>query len=380
MENMVQVFSFEENEVRTLLIEDEVWFVGKDVATILGYGKTQNAISAHVDDEDKTTALIQGTGSNYKSKTVLINESGVYSLVMSSKLPTAKKFKRWVTSEVLPSIRKTEEQGMSNLTIFNSDLIPVYTTDTGEQVVLGRDLHERLKIGQDYSSWFKRMIGYGFIENIDYFLLTKNSEQKGSGGHNRKDHILTSDMAREIAMVQRTPEGKAIRKKLLELAKLASEGKLPSWRIHDELERAKAWIEEEEARRALEFKNSELEAKVEEDRPKVECYETFLDTGGLTNFRKSAHLLGIPEQTFMDALKAEKYVYYDATETLLPYAQWKKKGYFEVKKVGRHNGKVREQTFLTPEGLSYFALKFKSLRIPRKEAFFENNAIKISLS
>ena len=82
-------------------------FVGKDVATALGYAKPENAIATHVDADDKTTTLIQGTGSNYKSKVVIINESGLYSLILSSKLPQAKAFKRWVTSEVLPQIRKT---------------------------------------------------------------------------------------------------------------------------------------------------------------------------------------------------------------------------------------------------------------------------------
>ena len=82
-------------------------FVGKDVAQALGYAKPENAIATHVDTEDKTTTLIQGTGSNYKSKMVIINESGLYSLILSSKLPQAKEFKRWVTSEVLPQIRKT---------------------------------------------------------------------------------------------------------------------------------------------------------------------------------------------------------------------------------------------------------------------------------
>ena len=82
-------------------------FVGKDVATALGYAKPENAIATHVDADDKTTTLIQGTGSNYKTKVVLINESGLYSLILSSKLPQAKAFKRWVTSEVLPQIRLT---------------------------------------------------------------------------------------------------------------------------------------------------------------------------------------------------------------------------------------------------------------------------------
>lgn len=89
--------------IRTVTINNEPYFVGKDVATVLGYTNPQKALRDHVDDEDKTVNdlfTVNGT------KGVLINESGIYSLVLSSKLPTAKKFKRWVTSEVLPSIRK----------------------------------------------------------------------------------------------------------------------------------------------------------------------------------------------------------------------------------------------------------------------------------
>lgn len=107
MENKMQVFQNAEfGSVRSVSVNGEPWFVGKDVAEALGYSKSENALASHVDSEDKTTTLIQGTGSNYKSKAVIINESGLYSLVLSSKLPTAKKFKHWVTSEVLPSIRK----------------------------------------------------------------------------------------------------------------------------------------------------------------------------------------------------------------------------------------------------------------------------------
>lgn len=94
-------------KVRIIQQNGEPWFIGKDVAEILGYKKPENAIAVHVDDEDKTTTLIQGTGSNYKSNAVIINESGLYSLILSSKMPKAKEFKRWVTSEVLPAIRKT---------------------------------------------------------------------------------------------------------------------------------------------------------------------------------------------------------------------------------------------------------------------------------
>lgn len=103
----IKTFSNSEfGEVRTILIGDEPYFVGKDVANILGYAKPRNAIASHVDAEDKKDAPIQGTLGGMQNMTV-INESGLYSLILSSKLPTAKKFKRWVTSEVLPSIRKT---------------------------------------------------------------------------------------------------------------------------------------------------------------------------------------------------------------------------------------------------------------------------------
>ena len=103
MSNPVQTFVHERfGKIRVVMIDGEPYFVGKD-----GYKKPENAIAMHVDDEDKTTTLIQGTGSNYKSKTVIINESGMYALILSSKLEKAREFKHWVTFEVLPSIRKT---------------------------------------------------------------------------------------------------------------------------------------------------------------------------------------------------------------------------------------------------------------------------------
>lgn len=91
--------------IRTMTQGNEPWFVGKDVAELLGYANTPKAIRDHVDDEDKLTERIVLSGQCREA--VLINESGLYSLILSSKLPTAKAFKRWVTSEVLPSIRKS---------------------------------------------------------------------------------------------------------------------------------------------------------------------------------------------------------------------------------------------------------------------------------
>lgn len=102
--NKLQLFNFENQQVRTLKVDDEPRFVAKDVAKILGYSRTADAVRTHVDPEDKGVGEIQTPGG--KQKLQIINESGLYSLILSSKMPNAKKFKHWVTSEVLPAIRK----------------------------------------------------------------------------------------------------------------------------------------------------------------------------------------------------------------------------------------------------------------------------------
>lgn len=108
--NNLQLFNFEGNEVRTLKIKNEIYFVGKDVAKILGYARLQKAVNDHVDPEDKTESIVSiSQSSQNRTKpemTLLITESGVYSLIFNSKMPNAKKFKHWVTSEVLPAIRR----------------------------------------------------------------------------------------------------------------------------------------------------------------------------------------------------------------------------------------------------------------------------------
>ncbi len=105
-QNKVKVFENEQfGQIRVELINNEPWFVGKDVADALGYSDTAQAVRDHVEDEDK--GVVEMTTPGGVQKMVSINESGFYSLVLSSRISTAKMFKRWVTSEVLPSIRKT---------------------------------------------------------------------------------------------------------------------------------------------------------------------------------------------------------------------------------------------------------------------------------
>lgn len=115
MSKEIQIFNNPEfGAVRTMTIDKEPWFVGKDVAEILGYAKPLNALASHVDTDD---SLKQGLTDSLgrKQDTIIINESGLYSLIFSSKLPAAKAFKHWVTSEVLPQIRKTGKYGLPKL-------------------------------------------------------------------------------------------------------------------------------------------------------------------------------------------------------------------------------------------------------------------------
>lgn len=115
--NELQLFNFENHEVRSLLLNNEPWFVGKDVADVLGYSNSRKALNDHVDAEDKEVLTSRNvTLENIPNRGItVVNESGLYSLILSSKLPSAKKFKRWVTSEVLPALRKTGQYQVKEL-------------------------------------------------------------------------------------------------------------------------------------------------------------------------------------------------------------------------------------------------------------------------
>ena len=140
----LKVFQNEEfGAVRTMTINGEPYFVGKDVADILGYTDTAKAIRVHVDEEDKGVDEMDTPGG--KQKTVFINESGLYSLILSSKLPTAKRFKRWVTSEVLPSIRKHGVYAVDEV-LKDPDILITALQALKAEREANRNLHEQVAI------------------------------------------------------------------------------------------------------------------------------------------------------------------------------------------------------------------------------------------
>lgn len=141
--NEVQIFNNDEfGSVRTLTINDEPWFVGKDVAEILGYSNPQKAIRDHVDTEDKTvneSFTVNGT------KGLLINESGLYSLILSSKMPKAKQFKRWVTSEILPAIRKHGVYAVDEV-LANPDMLISALTELKKERARSKELTNTIAV------------------------------------------------------------------------------------------------------------------------------------------------------------------------------------------------------------------------------------------
>ena len=149
MNTNLQTWSYENSEIRTVEKDGEPWFVGKDVAAVLGYSNTRDALAKHVDDEDKNTVVIRD-GIQGNPNTIVINESGLYSLVLSSKLPNAKKFKRWVTSEVLPSIRKHGAY-MTDQTLEQALTSPDFLIQLATQLKEEKEQRKRLeaKVEQD---------------------------------------------------------------------------------------------------------------------------------------------------------------------------------------------------------------------------------------
>lgn len=163
--NELTIFNNEEfGEIRTIQINEDVWFVGKDVAQALGYAAERNAISAHVDEEDRLTHQISAAGQ--MRDMTLINESGVYALVFGSKLESAKKFKHWITSEVLPQIRKTGSYAMAK-------------SPTELMVLMAQELDKQAKAVEEVKADMKRLEAKITTIPSEYYTIAGYANLKG---------------------------------------------------------------------------------------------------------------------------------------------------------------------------------------------------------
>ena len=198
--NDLSIFAFGDCMIRTIKKDDETWFVGRDVATALEYAKPENALATHVDNDDKTTTLIQGSGSNYKSNTTIINESGLYALIFGSKLENAKKFKRWVTSEVLPQIRKTGAYTSVNAEAETKML----EIEARREVALCRADASRIKQVGNFLERVKSCVDGGYIASADFVTVFQAGLERSRMGKGLEkiSHYMNED-ARIISFVEK---------------------------------------------------------------------------------------------------------------------------------------------------------------------------------
>ena len=167
MSIMEKVFHYEENEITVIKCRDEIWFRGKDIAKALGYEKTRNAILKHVDDDDKSILEDLRRGPQIRAPfkgSIFINESGLYSLIFGSRLESAKEFKRWVTKDVLPSIRKTGRYDYCMNHKYNNTLTFKIENETDLHVKVVSFLKKRyphslftVTLGENQDTPFKRI-------------------------------------------------------------------------------------------------------------------------------------------------------------------------------------------------------------------------------
>lgn len=210
---------------------------------------------------------------------------------------------------------------INDLKIFNQDVIPVYTTDTGEKVVVGRELHEKLGIETRYNDWFARAIEYGFEEEKDFY-----SKLSKTNGRPRTEHYLTFDMAKHIAMIQRSEIGMKIRQKLIDLEKTVNDI-MPT----GETLVAMALVE---AQKILKDKDEQIkhqEQLIEIMEPKAEYYDRILKAPGLVNVRTIAKEYGMSAKAFNQMLYEYKIQYKDNRfNHWLPYWNYDHLGYMHT--------------------------------------------------
>lgn len=176
--NQLQVFNFEENKVRILSIDDEPYFVGKDVAEVLGYSNTRDALAKHVDNEDKLTSQITTAGQNRNM--TIINESGLYALIFGSQLNSSRKFKRWVTSEVLPQIRQTGkyEEPKSPMEIMRLQFEALDQTNKRVDTMEGdvEYLKKEVPLSTGEYNYISKQVNKAVYEAVDTFGLSNRRE------------------------------------------------------------------------------------------------------------------------------------------------------------------------------------------------------------
>jgi antA/antB antirepressor domain protein len=220
-----------------------------------------------------------------------------------------------------------------------NELLKINTSDAEHITVSARDLHEALEVKTQFKDWFPRMCEYGFEDGKDFCSFLSES----TGGRPSQDAQITVDMAKEIAMLQRTEKGKEVRKYFIQVEK---EWNSPERVMARALTIANKTIE------TLKIENSEM-------KPKADYFDNLVERNLLTNFRDTAKELGLRQTDLINNLIEDGYIYRDQKSKLKPYAKYGKtgKGLFEIKEFSR-NDHSDIQTLITPKGRETFRLLY----------------------
>lgn len=233
-----------------------------------------------------------------------------------------------------------------------NDLIKI-NYDSDRPTVLGRDLHEFLRVGTEYAKWFERMCEYGFTHGKDYSPILTNRVD-GKAGKPRTDHQLTIPMAKELCMLQRTEKGKEARQYFIQIEE--------QWNSPDAIMQRALLIANSRVEKLrgenkqLQVTNAALTVDKQIMQPKADYFDQLVDRNLLTNFRDTAKQLGVKPRTFTNWLLEHKYLFRDKHSKLMPY-EAKNNGLFEVKEfVNEKTGFASTQTMVTPKGRETFRL------------------------
>jgi len=316
--NEIKIFENEQfGKIRTMTNENgETFFVGKDVAEILGYKKTANAIATHVDIEDKGVIILGTPGGN--QQVTIINESGLYSLILSSKMPSAKSFKRWITSEVLPSIRKT-----------GSYSVPSYHVP--------QNFAEALKLAYEQQLQIEQMTLENKELNAECEMLEKLENKT------RKHNVFLKD----------------------ENANLKKENEFRKQKGIDDMH-TKNQLRLDLRNRDI--KIDKLQIIIGEQKPKVENYDKFINADGTYTIQEVAKILNfknIGQKNLFKALREIGVLMNDNT----PYQKYIDRGYFKLNAKTRWSDALQaevpyQQTVVSPSGVEFIKRKLEKLKEP----------------
>lgn len=221
-----------------------------------------------------------------------------------------------------------------------------------EKITLSaRDLHEFLKINTRYSIWFDRMKEYGFVENADFVAIVQKRTTAQGNETTYTDHEITIDMAKEIAMLQRNEKGKQARQYFIELEKKWNS---PEMVMSRAMLQAKAVMEKQtQVIAELEDRNGRLDRKIEEDAPKVEQFDKFINSNGLYTLRDTAKLLNYPPNALNNLLIENGYLFRTGHKgKLCAYQTRLRQGLFKLKTFEYGEGLTSHQVMVTPKGVS----------------------------